>query len=431
MPRKSVRRRRRSPGCLSALISMLAVLAIVLVVAIVVTEKMDFSGIKVDEIPKTTVDADYLDPNRDDTTDHQMVLNVNTFSKTSVPEAAVNTPSPTPVPTPTPSPTPTPEPTYNPEEPYALVRPQSQGDGFLPIFNSANTDEKMIAITLSECSGAAITRKFCDLAVEYDAKLTLFPFGENILVTSMDKVLQKCVFELGFEIENAGYSYASRLYRMTDEAMAMEIWKQNMALNYVLGVDYQPHFLRVYGGNGENDPRTHAYLAQEGYLGFAGWNVIGSDMDYETMIQTLKSGNIYYFKTSEKDGEKMQMLMQVAKRAGYKMVTLNELFGYEANAYTEVAGSVLNETLPLLENYEPSYYTLRSGDCTWAVYQLQERLGALGYLPMGSADGVYGDATVGAICQFQADHGMAASGMANVETQELIFSDQVRRKNGE
>lgn len=429
MPRRSVRRRRRSPGCLSILISMLSLMAVFLAAAIFITEKVDFNQLKGKAAPEATVAADYFDDKTGNAENNQMVLDVNTFSRTTVPEAVVNTPSPTPAPTLIPSPSPTIEPTYNPEDPYALVRPYAKGEGFLPVFDSANTEEKVIAITLSECSGASITKKFCEMAVEYGAKLTLFPFGENVMVTNMDKVLQKCVFELGFEVENACYSYKSRLYKMTDEEMAMEIWKQNMALNYVLGVDYQPHFLRVYGGNGEDDPRTHAYLAQEGYLGFAGWNIIGSYLEYEDMLHTLKPGNIYYFKTSEEDGEKMQTLMQIAKRAGYKMVTLNEMFGYEPNAYTKGESSILSETLPLLENYTPEYYTLRSGDCAWAVYQMQQRLSELGYLDADSVDGVYGDGTTDAICRFQADNGIAASGMASVETQELIFSDKVIHKN--
>jgi len=116
--------------------------------------------------------------------------------------------------------------------------------------------------------------------------------------------------------------------------------------------------------------------------------------------------------------------MQTAKKAGYEMVTLNELFGYEPNKYEQVEGSVLSETLPLLENYEEDYYPLKSGYSTWAVYQLQDRLCELGYLTEESVDGVYGEGTLNAVCMFQANNGIAASGMASVETQELLFSDK-------
>jgi hypothetical protein len=248
------------------------------------------------------------------------------------------------------------------------------------------------------------------------------------MVPNMDEVLRKCVFELGFEVENACYNHTARLFRLNDEEMAMEIWKQNMALNYVLGVDYQPHFLSVYGGNGNNDPRTHAYLEQEGYLGIAGWTYYATGMGKDDILQSLKPGAIYYFRTSEQDMGKMEYLMQLAKRAGYKIVTLNELFGYEPNAYTRVDGaSVLSETMPVLENYDGAYYTLKDGYSTWAVYKLQARLAQLGYLTSESVDGVYGEGTLNAVRMFQVNHGIAASGMADVETQKLIYSSEAKK----
>lgn len=428
MPRRSVRQRRRSRGCLSVLIGLTAVLALVLAAAVFITEKMDLSRFYKTSSQEITASETIPVPEKTDNGDNSMVLDVNTFSRTEVPEAEINTPAPTATSTPVPTATPTPEPTYNPDDPYALVRPQPQSEGLLPVFKKANTEERQIAITLNECSGAAITKKFCQLAMEYDAKLTLFPLGENVMITNMDEVIRKCVFDLEFEVENACYSYTSRLFRMTDEEMAMEIWKQNMALNYVLGVDYQPHFLSVYGGNGNNDPRTHAYLEQEGYKGFAGWTVAASDVSYDDIVQTLQPGAVYYFKTNEEDYEKLELLMKTAKKAGYEMLTLNELFGYEANSCEAVEGSVLSETLPLLENYDGAYYTLKSGYSTWAVYLMQERLCELGYVTEDSIDGVYGDGTLDAVCQFQANNGIAASGMATVETQEILFSDEAVEK---
>ncbi len=233
----------------------------------------------------------------------------------------------------------------------------------------------------------------CKIAHEYGAKLTLFPTGDNIMKTDMANVLKNCVYSLGYEIENRCYSANGRLYQLNDTMMATEIWKQNMALSYVLGVKYEPHFLRVYGGNGENDPRTHAYLIQEGYLGFANWTISGTDTDLSHIADTLEPGNIYYFKTTEADARKIYELARAAKQEGYEMVTLNALFGYEENKYYEVEGSILSEVMPELEDFQPAYYEIKTGDCTWAVNRLQNRLAQLGYLPMGSADGIFGNDT--------------------------------------
>lgn len=427
MPKRSVRQRRKhGAGCLTVLIGMLAVIAVILGVAIVVTTNIDIgapAGENIEAAP--TVGGEYLDPEDPNSQkEHTLELDAGTFS-TPLPGAVVNTPTPSPTPAVTPVPLAdmTPQPTFDPENPYALVRPTPRAENLLPVFKKANTDKKQIAITLDECSGATITDKFIKLAANYGAKLTLFPTGENIMKEGMANVLKEAVFTYGFEVENRCYSDLARLYQLNDAMMATEIWKQNIALSYVLGVKYEPHFLRVYGGNGDNDPRTHAYLKQEGYYGFAGWSVSGTDISEANILNTLDPGQVYYFKTSEADGRKMMLLMEGARRAGYEMVTLNELFGYEENKQTDVQGSLLTETLPMPTSYTPEFYTMRSGDCTWAVYQVQHRLVDLNYLPFGEDDGIYGEATTDALCEFQAACGMAATGLCTIETQQRLFAD--------
>lgn len=433
MPKRSVRQRKKhGVGCLTVLIGMLAFIAVFLGIAIVVTTNIDTAapaGENIEAAP--TAGDEYLNPEDPEAQQkYTMKLDAGTFS-TPLPDAVVDTPSPSPTPAVTLEPLKdtTPEPTYDPENPYALVRPTPKADNLLPVFKKANTEKKQIAITLDECSGATITSRFIEMAVSYGAKLTLFPTGENIMKEGMANVLKTAVFTYGFEVENRCYSERARLYQLNDTMMATEIWKQNIALSYVLGVKYEPHFLRVYGGNGDNDPRTHAYLMQEGYYGFAGWSVSGTDISESNLLNTLEPGQVYYFKTSEADGNKMKLLMQGAKAAGYEMVTLNEIFGYEENKQTDAQGSLLTETLPELTSYSPAYYTMRNGDCTWAVYQVQRRLVELGYLVAGSADGIFGESTNDAICQFQAACKLAATGLCTIETQEYLFADDAPMKN--
>ncbi len=429
MPRRSVRARRRTRGFLSIAITTLAVLAVVLIVAIAITDELKARNSQDVVVIRENGDGNYVNPNDPESSAYQLELNANTFSKTNLPDVAMDTPSPTPSAEPTPSPSPSPEPTFNPDDPYALVRPTAQGEGFLPVFKKANTEEKRIAITIDECSSAKMLTTICKIAHEYGAKLTLFPTGDNIMKTDMANVLKNCVYSLGYEIENRCYSANGRLYQLNDTMMATEIWKQNMALSYVLGVKYEPHFLRVYGGNGENDPRTHAYLIQEGYLGFANWTISGTDTDLSHIADTLEPGNIYYFKTTEADARKIYELARAAKQEGYEMVTLNALFGYEENKYYEVEGSILSEVMPELEDFQPAYYEIKTGDCTWAVNRLQNRLAQLGYLPMGSADGIFGNDTAAALCEFQARCGMAATGVGDIATQERLYADDAPAKN--
>lgn len=420
MSRRSLHRRQRAQGgCLSWAIGLLAVAALALVAAIFITSRMPAPKPDVvapaatadDGVPAETVAPGGLG----------MVLTADSFLEDGGGVIPVLTPSPTP----TLEPTPTPKPTYNPDEPFALVRPQATAPGFLPVFDKANTEDKRIAITVDECTGAGIVTDFAKTAAKYGAKLTLFPTGDNVMRKGMADVLKVCYYSLGYELENRCYSGTARLYTMNDAMMASEIWKQEVALSYVLGVRYHPHFLRLYGGDGENDLRTHTFLYQQGYLGVAHWTFNGGTMAEGKIGTNLAPGNVYFFKTTREDLRMMDLLMDEAKGQGYEMVTLNELFGYEPNE-AEDGVNVLSETMPELVGEVP-YYFIKTGDCTWAVNLLQRRLIELGYLSEGSADGVYGSGTAAALSAFQAKLGLAATGAADPITQEKLYASDAPR----
>ena len=423
MSRRSFHRRRRAQGgCLSFAIGFLAVAALALAAALLITNRLEAARPNA-ALPSATPTDGGIVVGPAITNGIEMVLTADSFQQA---EEDGTIPVLTPSPSPTPEPTPSPQPTFNPDEPYALVRPRPTEDGFLPVFEKANTDEKKIAITLDECSGAAITTEFAKVAYKYGAKLTLFPSGENVMRKGMGDVLKSCLYTMGYEIENRCYSTTARLYTMNDAMMAAEIWKQEIALSYVLGVRYHPHFLRLYGGDGENDARTHAYLAQMGYLGVAHWTFNGGTMAEGKIGGNLAPGNVYYFKTTREDLRMMELLMDEAQGQGYEMVTMNALFGFEENAY-EDGVNVLSENMPELAEKSVPYYFMKTGDCTWATNLLQRRLIELGYLPSGSADGVFGSGTAAALSAFQAKLGLAATGAADVVTQQKIYDKNAPR----
>ena len=122
----------------------------------------------------------------------------------------------------------------------------------------------------------------------------------------------------------------------------------------------------------------------------------------------------------------MELLMDEAKGQGYEMVTLNELFGYEPNRTVDV-NNILAENMPELADKNVPYYFMKTGDCTWATNLLQRRLIELGYLAEGSADGVFGSGTAAALSAFQAKLGLAATGAADVTTQEKLYDRNAPR----
>lgn len=320
-------------------------------------------------------------------------------------------PTPSPVPTPLPSPEPT-----------------AQAD--LPVLRRGNTDRKRIAITVDDCYQTDNLAKIADWTVAEGGKLTLFPIGENVVRRDMARLLRRCVFDYGFEIENHTWSHA-RIFRLSEEEMASEIWKQQEAVNDILGVDYRQRFFRLMGGDGEHDQRTHSYLRQLGYEGVAGWSLSGSDAPLSDIRRSLAPGMIYLFHTTDEDTEKLRRFIPYAVSQGYELVTLSELMELAPNAMAELTPTPT--PMPAPEPYVPDFREVKSGDYAWIVTCLQRALAHLGYLTEAAqtatqgnpADGVFGESTARAVSLFQRDHGLTQTGAADAETQRLLLDKAV------
>lgn len=317
------------------------------------------------------------------------------------------TPEPTAEPTPEPTVEPTPQPTAEPTpEPFV----------YLPVIHHADTDKKRIAVTVDDCYQVNNLTTLVKLAEKNGAKLTLFPIGENIGKEGMPELLRRCAFDLGFEIENHTYTHA-RIFRLPDDQMAEEIWKQRAALNRALGVNYDQHFLRLMGGDGDTDQRIHRYLRKLGYMGIANWSVSGSDSDMAHIRASLAPGQVYLFHTTDPDTEKLKEFIPWAVSQGYELVTLNALFNLPQNA----TGELTDAAMPAPEACEDTH-TLKLDEYTWTALQLQEKLRALGYLNItGPSTGYYGEKTVKAVKAFQSDAGLPVTGEADEETQRRLL----------
>ncbi len=326
---------------------------------------------------------------------------------TLAPEVTVSvTAEPTAQPTPEPTPEITAEPTAQPT-PFA----------YLPVVYKGNTDARRIAITVDDCFQTENLEELVQLAVDNGGRLTLFPIGENIRHEGMVALLQKCVYQLGFEIENHTWSH-QRIFRLSEEEMAAEIWKQSRAVSLALKADYHQHFLRLMGGDGVSDQRTHNYLDQLGYLGIAGWSYSGSDAPLEDIQSTLAPGMIYLFHTTDADTEKLRAFIPWVKEQGYEMVTLNALLGLQENGMT----GLTDDPMPEPRDYAPDYRTHRQGDYAWVVVQMQDKLRAMGYLKMdGPSTGYYGGQTAEAVAAFQKAQGILVTGEADEATQRAIL----------
>ena len=70
--------------------------------------------------------------------------------------------------------------------------------------------------------------------------------------------------------------------------------------------------------------------------------------------------------------------------------------------------------------HDAADWTIRPGCSGEKVRQLQEKLIYLGYLPEGSADGVYGGASQAAVRAFQRDHGLSEDSTVRLAAQSAL-----------
>ena len=196
---------------------------------------------------------------------------------------------------------------------------------------------------------------------------------------------------------------------------------QNLALSAILGVEYQAHFIRPKGGDARNDPRIHAYARQLGYYGVAHWSVSGGGSGAAALASSLAPGAIYLFHTTDLDRDKLLGFIPYAVEQGYRLVTLNEMFGYPENETAPLTVPIEQHQILPLEPYDQVFVTLKKGSYSSQVRMLQLKLIELGYLS-GEADGAFGEGTEKALKKFQSDHGLSATGQATPEFMEALMN---------
>ena len=287
-------------------------------------------------------------------------------------------------------------------------------EGFLPVCYGRRTDEKLVALTIDDCNQAGNLREIIRIISDNGGKATIFPIGENI--PFLTDILRSAV-DMGFEIENHTQTH-SGLYWEDDAGLAYQIWQQNRSVSEALGVDYQMHFLRPRGGDNRYDQRTHSYMRQMGYYAIAYWSQVGSGNTAGRLMNDLNPGDIILFHTTDQDLATIRALVPMLRAQGYRMVTLNELYGLDENPQrTLTAGAAQPGLLP----YARMDQTLMQGDYLHDVYLMQEKLTELGYLT-GEYNGFFGERTVSSLKNFQTDAGLEATGVCCPETWSELFS---------
>ena len=153
-----------------------------------------------------------------------------------------------------------------------------------------------------------------------------------------------------------------------------------------------------------------------------------NDQLFVSVLQTIQSniGNaVYMDATSASSGSATG-----AEDSSARWAIVNNAIAQLENASTAAElTSILNgEQVTVTVEVTPSptpeitYPTLQKGDKSDAVLELQTRLYLLGFLE-GDRDGDFGSKTQTAVKLFQSYVGMEVTGIADNETQKLLFSD--------
>lgn len=345
----------------------------------------------------------------------------------------------TPTPAPTPTATPVPEafnydeayvaaargeqnaplitPDYSKVDPMKMDRWPETKEGFMPVLYKAETTDNIIAVTVDDCFQANNLRQIVQCALDNNADLTIFPIGKNLETQAIADVV-KWAYENGMEIENHTYNHAG-MYHYDDERMMNELWYQNAKVSEVLGHNHQMHFFRPKGGDERDDQRVHAYINQIGYNAIAMWSQSGSRDSLDSLYRNLAPGRIYLFHTTNNDLNKLLEFIPGAIARGYRLVTLNEMFGLPDNEKKDI--STVGEK-PAFKSFKVAPAKLKKTSYIRAAAVVQKRLIELGWME-GEADGVYGQSSFIAIGFFQMANNMTPTGVADAETQMALFAD--------
>lgn len=307
-------------------------------------------------------------------------------------------------------------PDYSKVDPNKLSRWPQTAENTMPVIYKANTEENIIAITVDDCYQAKNLQRIVQCALDNSAKLTIFPIGDNIARAETANVV-KWAWQNGMEIENHTYNHVG-LYHYDDDRMTEEIWQQSQLLNQVLGVNYQEHFFRPHGGDERDDQRDHAYINQLGFNGVAIWSQDGSKSSLDKLYSSLGPGEIYLFHTTDNDLSLLLQFIPAAVQRGYRLVTMNEMFGLPENE----TGELQSQTKPALEAFRADVRSFKKTSYARAIAPIQARLIELGWME-GEPTGVYGETTYTAVGFFQRSAGLNTDGIAGAETQQKLFSD--------
>ncbi len=242
---------------------------------------------------------------------------------TSTPQVTATptaTPSPTPTATPEPTPSPTPKPTAAPTAKPTGAPAKSSGN------RKINPKGKMVALTFDDGPHAKITRRIAGCLEQHGGRGTFFVVGDR--VSGNSKTLAR-VASAGHQIGSHTWSHKN-LKSLSATGVSSEVRRAQQAIQNVTGS--APRIIRPpYGATGE---AARSAIRDAAGLAIVNWSVDSEDWKSKNadaivreVMKNVKDGDIVlmhdlYASTAEA----VERLVPKLKKAGYQLVTVDELY---------------------------------------------------------------------------------------------------------
>ncbi|MCR4576675.1 MAG: polysaccharide deacetylase family protein [Clostridiales bacterium] len=204
--------------------------------------------------------------------------------------------------------------------PTPPLRPQPEGEGLLPVFFSANTQDNVVALTVQNADARAI-ETLLDACSPLGAHLTFFMKGEEMQALSESVAI---AYLSGHEIESRGMN-AGNLSSLQDEALANELDAPQQLMN-AIAPGYVFHFLRTDNFSDDSDTRLMSFLSLRGYKGICRWA-----LNEPRSFEQVAPGQIINFDLNNVKADRIVYVIQYLYESSYRIVSLNDLFAYESN----------------------------------------------------------------------------------------------------
>jgi peptidoglycan/xylan/chitin deacetylase (PgdA/CDA1 family) len=219
------------------------------------------------------------------------------------------------------------------------IGPPGPAAGAEPVTVWAGTpNEKAVALTFDDGPSSMYTPQIITLLKLYQAQGTFFVLGHKVEQTPW---LVQALLKGGNEVGNHSYSHP----RMTKEdqiSRERELERTAVDLDLLGCPQSQRLFRPPYSAY---DDRLKAYLAHTRRclvlwsLDSGDWRGLAAPAIIENVLSRVRNGSIIIFHDSDENAqanrhptvEALKTILPALKAAGYRMVTVSELFNYQSH----------------------------------------------------------------------------------------------------